>query len=62
MHVVHMNDVPKTPRTSSLFTGEDVTAQPLVPEGGDFTLISKVHRPHFTSPALLLIKSMSHAG
>jgi quercetin dioxygenase-like cupin family protein len=38
MHIVRMKDVPKNPRISPLFTGEDVTTQPLVPEGGDFTM------------------------
>ena len=37
MHVVSMNDVPKTPRETSLFTGE-VTVQPLIPEGGDYNM------------------------
>jgi quercetin dioxygenase-like cupin family protein len=32
-----MNDVPKTPRETPLFTGE-VTVQPLIPEGGDFNM------------------------
>ena len=37
MHVVSINDVPKTPRETPLFTGE-VTAQPLIPEGGDYNM------------------------
>ncbi len=37
MHVVRMNDVPKTPRDTPLFTGE-VTVQPLIPEGGDYNM------------------------
>ena len=37
MHVVNMNDVPKTPRETPLFTGA-VTVQPLIPEGGDFNM------------------------
>jgi len=32
-----MNDVPKTPRESRLFTSE-VTVQPLIPEGGDYNM------------------------
>ena len=38
MHVVSMNDVPKKPHISPLFTGDDVTIQPLVPEGGDYNM------------------------
>jgi quercetin dioxygenase-like cupin family protein len=38
MHVVSINDVPETPRISSLFTGEDVSVQPLIPEGGDYNM------------------------
>ena len=38
MHVVRIDDVPKIPRKSTLFTSEQVTAQPLIPEGGDFTM------------------------
>ena len=38
MHVVNMKDVPKNPHSSSLFTGEDVTSQPLLPEGGDYNM------------------------
>ena len=37
MHVVNMNDVPKTPRETPLFTGA-VTLQPLIPEGGDYNM------------------------
>ena len=37
MHVVSMNDVPKTSRETPLFTGE-VTVQPLIPEGGDYNM------------------------
>ena len=37
MHVVSMNDVPKTPRESRLFTSA-VTVQPLIPEGGDYNM------------------------
>jgi quercetin dioxygenase-like cupin family protein len=32
-----MNDVPKTPRETPLFTGE-VTVQQLIPEGGDYNM------------------------
>ena len=35
MHVVSMNNVPKTPRETRLFTST-VTVQPLIPEGGDY--------------------------
>ena len=38
MKVVTMNEVPKKPHSAPLFTGDDVTAQPLVPEGGDFNM------------------------
>jgi quercetin dioxygenase-like cupin family protein len=38
MHVEHIDDVPKIPRKSKLFTSEKVTAQALIPEGGDFTM------------------------
>ena len=38
MHVVTMNDVTKIPLVNPLFTGEDVTAQPLIPEGGDYNM------------------------
>lgn len=38
MHIINMNDVPKTPIVNPLFTGEKVSAQPLAPEGGDFNM------------------------
>ena len=38
MHIVSMNDVPKTPRISKLFTSKEVTAQQLIPEGGDYNM------------------------
>ena len=38
MHIVNMNEVPKKPRVSPLFTGEEVSAQPLVPQGGSFNM------------------------
>lgn len=38
MHVVTMNDIDKKPHISPLFTGEDVTVQPLIPEGGDYNM------------------------
>lgn len=38
MHIVRTNEVPKIPRLSPLFSGKEVTAQPLIPEGGDFTM------------------------
>jgi quercetin dioxygenase-like cupin family protein len=38
MHVVRMNDVPKTPRVSPLFTSEEITVQQLIPEGGDYNM------------------------
>ena len=37
MNIVNMNEVPKKPRVSPLFTG-DVSAQPLLPEGGSFNM------------------------
>jgi quercetin dioxygenase-like cupin family protein len=33
-----MNDVPKVPRVSQLFTGKEVTVQQLIPEGGDYNM------------------------
>ena len=38
MHVVNMNDIPKIPRKSLLFTSEEVTLQQLIPEGGDYNM------------------------
>ena len=38
MNIVSMNDVPKTPRESPLFTSKEVTVQPLIPEGGDYNM------------------------
>lgn len=38
MNIVNMNEVPESPHISPLFTGEDVTIQPLVPEGGDYNM------------------------
>jgi len=38
MDVINMNDVPKTPHNAPLFTGEDVTVQPLIPKGGDYNM------------------------
>ncbi len=38
MHIVRIKDIPKTPRLSPLFTGNEVTAQQLIPEGGDFNM------------------------
>lgn len=38
MHVVSMNDVPKNPRISPLFTGKEVSDQPLIPAGGDYNM------------------------
>ena len=38
MHIVKMNDVSKVPLENPLFTGKDVTAQPLVPQDGDFSM------------------------
>lgn len=38
MNIVSMKDVAKVPRAGSLFTGADVTAQQLVPEGGDYNM------------------------
>ena len=36
MNIISMKDVPKNPRISTLFTGTDVTDQPLIPAGGDY--------------------------
>jgi len=38
MHIVNINDVPKAPRVSKLFTSEDVTTQQLIPAGGDYNM------------------------
>ena len=38
MHIVNMNTVPKAKRVSPLFTSEEVTMQPLIPEGGDYNM------------------------
>ena len=38
MYVVSIDDVPKIPRKSRLFTSEEVTVQSLIPEGGDYTM------------------------
>jgi quercetin dioxygenase-like cupin family protein len=38
MHVVNINEVPKTPRESTLFTNKGVTFQQLIPEGGDYNM------------------------
>ena len=38
MYVVRMNDVPKTPRVSTLFTSKEITVQQLIPEGGDYNV------------------------
>jgi quercetin dioxygenase-like cupin family protein len=38
MHVVNINEVPKTPRESELFTSKEVTFQQLIPEGGDYNM------------------------
>ena len=38
MNVITMKDVPKKPHTGPLFTGEDVTVQPLIPRGGDYNM------------------------
>jgi quercetin dioxygenase-like cupin family protein len=38
MHVVKMSDVPEAPFESTLFTRKEVTVQPLVPEGGDYSM------------------------
>ena len=38
MHIVNMNGVAKTPIVNPLFTGENVSIQPLAPEGGDFNM------------------------
>ena len=38
MRVVKMKDVPKAPFVTPLFTSEEVTIQPLIPEGGDYNM------------------------
>ena len=38
MNIINMGDVPKKSHSGPLFTGDDVTVQPLVPEGGDFNM------------------------
>ena len=38
MHIVTMKDVPKKPRIAPLFTSDEVTVQPLIPEGGDYNM------------------------
>ena len=38
MNVISMHDVPKKSHAGPLFTGKDVTVQPLVPEGGDYNM------------------------
>jgi len=38
MNIVRMKDVPRNPRISSLFTGKEVTDQPLIPTGGDYNM------------------------
>ena len=38
MHVVKMKDVSKAPFVTPLFTSEEVTIQPLIPEGGDYNM------------------------
>ena len=38
MNVINMNDVPKKTHTGPLFTGEDVTIQPLIPQGGNYNM------------------------
>ena len=38
MNIVSMKDVPENPLITPLFTGDDVTVQPLIPEGGDYNM------------------------
>ena len=38
MNIVSMKDVPKNPRIRPLFTGKEVTDQPLIPAGGDYNM------------------------
>ena len=38
MNVVSINDVPKIPRESPLFTSKEVTFQQLIPNGGDYNM------------------------
>jgi hypothetical protein len=38
VNIVNMKDVPKNPRISTLFNGNDVTDQPLIPAGGDYNM------------------------
>jgi quercetin dioxygenase-like cupin family protein len=38
MHVARIDDVPKKPRVSPLFTSKEVSVQQLIPEGGDYNM------------------------
>ena len=38
MNVISIKDVPENPLITPLFTGDDVTVQPLLPEGGDYNM------------------------
>ena len=38
MKIVNMNQVPKQPHVTPLFTGPDVTAQPLSPEDSEYRM------------------------
>ena len=38
MKIVKVREVPKQPASSPLFTGEDVTRQPLTPDSTDFNM------------------------
>ena len=38
MNVISIKDVPENPLITPLFTGDDVTVQPLIPEGGDYNM------------------------
>jgi quercetin dioxygenase-like cupin family protein len=38
MHIVRMKNVSKKPLAMPLFSGKDVTAQALIPEGGDYNM------------------------
>lgn len=38
MDVVSMKDVPRSPLETPLFTGKDVSIQPLIGEGGDYNM------------------------
>ncbi|MDP6681861.1 MAG: cupin domain-containing protein [Desulfobacterales bacterium] len=38
MNILNMNDVEKIPMENPLFIGKEVTAQPLIPQSGDYNM------------------------